>query len=270
MQPRLVLIKSSFQGSATVSVTRKPHFRATGLHGHDFYELDIITAGSIPATLNGNCLTASAGAVFFLTPEDMHDYLPADEEIDILNIQFQGKFVSDAVLHPLVESGKRVFVLEGEALRSFEAICNLLEMYCNTKNSSAEILWRLLEAALLMLDKDKTEETAPPTADMPRALTYIHEHFKENPPLSALASLLSLDERYFCAKFKEYTGKSYKEYLRERKLSYAKRLLLSSTHSVTEIALECGYGTTSHFNREFKAHFGTTPLAMRRGTEKKG
>ena len=81
-------------------------------------------------------------------------------------------------------------------------------------------------------------------------------------------ALLSLNERYFCTKFKEYTGKSYKEYLREHKLSYAKRLLRSSTHSVTEIAFECGYTTTSHFNREFKAFYGETPLSMRKGAKK--
>ena len=140
-------------------------------------------------------------------------------------------------------------------------------MYCNTKNSSAEILWRLLEAALLMLDKDKTEETAPPTADMPRALTYIHEHFKENPSLGEVAAMLSLNKQYFCGKFKEYTKKSYKEYVRERKLSYAKRLLRSSDLSVTEIALECGYATQSHFNREFKAYFGIAPLTMRQNAK---
>ena len=260
MQPRL--IRPSFQRGAAVCVQKKVGFHSCNLHGHDFYELDIITAGKAPTTLNGDALTASAGTVFFLTPEDIHDY-PTKDKIDILNIQFQGRFISDAVLRPLTESGSRVFQLDGDTLRSVTEIATILEKHCAAQDPSADILCRLLEITVLMLGRNGAQETAPPTADMPRALTYIHEHFKENPPLSTLASLLSLNERYFCAKFKEYTGKSYKEYLRERKLSYAKRLLLSSTYSVTEIALECGYFTTSHFNREFKAYFGTTPLAVR-------
>lgn len=264
MQPRL--IKLNLQGPAAVSVTRKSSFHLCSLHGHDFFELDIITAGSAATALNGDRLTASAGTVFFLTPEDLHEY-PTDGKIDILNIQFQGKVVSDDVLRPLTESGSRVFSLDEDTMTAFTSVCALLEAHCADKNPSAEILCRLLEIILLTLKKDENEATAPPTAAMPRALTYIHEHFKENPPLSAVAALLSLNERYFCTKFKEYTGKSYKEYLRERKLSYAKRLLRSSDLSVTEIALECGYATQSHFNREFKAHFDTTPLAMRQNVK---
>ena len=139
-------------------------------------------------------------------------------------------------------------------------------MYCNQKNSSAEILWRLLEAALLMLDKDKTEETAPPTADMPRALTYIHEHFKENPSLSEIAAIIPLNERYFCTRFREYTGVTYKEYLKKLKLRYARRLLLVTELSVTEISEASGYFTQSHFNREFKSYYGVTPIAMRKSS----
>lgn len=261
MQPRL--IKKNFENGKAVFTERKRNLHTSLLHGHDFYELDIITAGNASTTLNGDSLTASAGTVFFLTPEELHDY-PTREGIDILNVQFQGRLVSNTVLRPLVESGHRAFFLREDTFRSVEGVFELLEKQTSSPTPSEDILSRLLEILLLTLGKDNAKETAPPSADMPRALTYIQEHFKENPPLCALASLLSLNERYFCFKFKEYTGKSYKEYLRERKLSYAKKLLHSSSHSVTEIAFECGYGTTSHFNREFKAYFGITPLAVRK------
>ena len=71
--------------------------------------------------------------------------------------------------------------------------------------------------------------------------------------------------REFEAKFREYTGKTYKEYLKELKLRYARRLLLVTEMSVTEISAASGYATQSHFNREFKNYYGLSPLGMRSG-----
>ena len=103
--------------------------------------------------------------------------------------------------------------------------------------------------------------------DIQKALIYIHAHFKENPSLKKVAALLSLNEKYFCSKFKEYTGTSYKNYLRIKKLGYARRLIFATDLSGAEIAQRSGYSTQSHFNREFKELYGTSPLHMRRGTK---
>ena len=84
---------------------------------------------------------------------------------------------------------------------------------------------------------------------MQKAITYINEHFKENPPLAEIAAVAAVSDRYFCSKFREYTGKTYKEYLKELKLRYARRLLLVTEMSVTEISAASGYATQSHFNR---------------------
>ena len=264
MQARM--IRRLFKDEAAVSVKRTPQFHTCALHGHGFYELDIVIGGSAPSTLNGNLYTACAGTVFFLTPEDLHDY-PTAEKIDILNIQFQGCAVSNAVLRALIDSKCRSFVLESAAFRSVCDVFPLIEEQLNAVRPNAEILARLLEVILLTLQKEGVAVVGTEhknVADMSRALTYLHEHFMKNPTLGEVAAVLSLNERYFCAKFKEHTGQRYKDYLRERKLAYAKLLLHSTSLSVTEIAFESGYDTTSHFNREFKAYFGTTPLSVRK------
>jgi two-component system response regulator YesN len=100
---------------------------------------------------------------------------------------------------------------------------------------------------------------------MQKALFYIHEHFKDNPPLSEVAALFPLDPRYFCRRFKEYTGMTYKEYLTGLKLRFARRLVLSSDMPIVRIAESAGFGTQSHFNKEFRREYGTSPLRMRRG-----
>ena len=90
-------------------------------------------------------------------------------------------------------------------------------------------------------------------------MAYVNAHFKENPSLEKVASLVFFNKRYFCKLFKKFTGKTYIQYLREVKLNYALNLLKRTNLSITAVALESGYTTISHFNREFYAYYQKTP-----------
>jgi len=54
------------------------------------------------------------------------------------------------------------------------------------------------------------------------------------------------------------------QYVIARRLELAKRLLLTSTHTVAEIAWSIGYENMSHFRRLFTMHIGMTPGEIRR------
>jgi transcriptional regulator GlxA family with amidase domain len=54
------------------------------------------------------------------------------------------------------------------------------------------------------------------------------------------------------------------EFLRSRRLELARTRLLSSPEStVTEIALDCGFGHLGRFSIQYRAHFGEGPLQTR-------
>ena len=78
------------------------------LHGHDFYEIDIILSGKADSTLNGKPVNAACGNVFLLTPEDFHDYT-ASVKTQILGIQFFEESVDGELLQSLLSSEKRAF-----------------------------------------------------------------------------------------------------------------------------------------------------------------
>ena len=236
------------------------------LHGHDFYEIDVIIGGKAETMINGKIETAERGAVYFMTPEDFHEYREL-EALKVLNIQFFGDDVHSTLLRPLADGEKRSFSPTEEA---FMIICDLfsvMQRSAEMGGEASEILPRLLESLLTVMGKfatttDDEKRHTPP--DIQSALVYIQEHFRENPSLSSVASLLSLNERYFCARFKKYTGRTYKEYLRRTKLRFARKLILSTDFSMTDIYERCGYGTQSHFNREFKERYGVSPRDLRR------
>lgn len=262
------LVTSSFQNGVNIRVEKKIEFNNCSLHGHDFYEIDIIIGGASATTLNGKTKLAKTGTIFFLSPEDFHDY-SGDEKLDIYNIQFSEDMVSSGILERIASSRNRIYYPDEKCFRS---ICTLTAEMDNINTgdyANAEILSRLLECILLLLCRNLTNEqnASPGNSDMQKAVIYIHAHFRENPSLCDVAGVLHLNEKYFCRKFREYTGQKYKDYLKTMKLRYARRLILATSRPISEISSESGYGSQSHFNREFKEFYGSAPLEFRRKTQ---
>jgi len=257
------LISSEFGTNSGISVKLKKDFRASILHGHDFYEIDLVIGGENVGRINREDVTLRRRDAFFMTPEDFHEYGDSGM-LDILNIHFTSDAVSSEVLISLVNSGKRLFNIEEKSFERLEKLCLLLyELYRD--GVDILILSKLLDSILLLLYREcgNTHSESVGGEEMQKAIMYIHTHFRENPSLSEVASVIPLSERYFCRRFKEYTGENYKSYLKKMKLKYARRLILSTNYSMLEIAERAGYITQSHFNREFKAEYGITPKKLR-------
>jgi AraC-like DNA-binding protein len=55
-------------------------------------------------------------------------------------------------------------------------------------------------------------------------------------------------------------------YIAARRVERAKRMMIISTESLTEIALNCGFADQSHLNRQFRRAVGVTPGQWRRSS----
>ena len=96
------------------------------------------------------------------------------------------------------------------------------------------------------------------------AQQYIEEHFHEHITLSDVAAYTGLSECYFSNLFKVETGKNYYDYLSERRIETAKRMLLKDPRAkIYEIGEQVGYEETITFNRNFRKYVGMTPREFR-------
>ena len=62
--------------------------------------------------------------------------------------------------------------------------------------------------------------------------------------------------------FRDVTGKSPYQFVKEMRLNRARELLVEDGNSVTQISKAVGYRSASHFINEFKDRFGVTPRAF--------
>ena len=70
--------------------------------------------------------------------------------------------------------------------------------------------------------------------------------------LTDLAAVAGLSRMHFAAQFRRSTGFRPHEYVLDRRIEYARRLLVSSDLSLIEIALSAGFADQAHFSRVFK------------------
>jgi len=271
MKTRTRLAAREFSENRNISISKREGFPGSTLHGHDFYELDIILTGTVNSVINGEERVMRVGDVAFMTPADFHEYA-YDAPFDLYNIQFTDEAVSEEISAEILKIQNRMFSLSEKDAGKIFTIVDLMREIDFKSEKSTGILSRMLECILLVLMQNARSDDGSErekSGVVLRALSYVNLHFKENPTLREISAIAMLNERYFCSKFKEYTGKTYKEYLKEMKLRYARRLLLATELSVIDISEQSGYSTQSHFNREFKDFFGISPLKMRKDKKTK-
>jgi len=96
-----------------------------------------------------------------------------------------------------------------------------------------------------------------------QAIELMESHIASPLKVSALASHLNTSARELNRLFAKYAGKPPTEVWRDMRLAHGHWLLLNSSRSVTQIALECGFADGAHFTRWFKRAYGETPVAFR-------
>jgi AraC-like DNA-binding protein len=91
----------------------------------------------------------------------------------------------------------------------------------------------------------------------------IPESELSNYSLEDLARLLRCCERHASRLFREEMGTGFLSYVSGLRLSKACQLLLNGNLKITDIALQSGHGSVTHFNYAFKKRFHTSPMKWR-------
>ena len=100
----------------------------------------------------------------------------------------------------------------------------------------------------------------PPAA---RIREYVDEHVGDRLELPILAEVAGYGVHHFCRLFRETFGQSPHDYVRERRLEAARKLLATADCGIGEVAAECGFADQSHLTRCFKSMYGAPPARWR-------
>ena len=99
---------------------------------------------------------------------------------------------------------------------------------------------------------------------MRRATELLRERLDGEVSLPEVAAECKLSVSHFARSFKQAIGQTPHRWLLDRRVDEAKNLMLHSGMRLSEIALDCGFGDQTSFNRAFKKIAGTSPGDWRR------
>jgi len=95
------------------------------------------------------------------------------------------------------------------------------------------------------------------------AIEYIRNYFGSDITRLSIAEYVHLNESYFSELFNKEVGQSFSNYLTMVRIEAAKKLLINSELSISEISFKVGYSNQSYFAKLFKNITGRTPMQFK-------
>ena len=121
-----------------------------------------------------------------------------------------------------------------------------------------------LEYNLEQIRKRVKKSTVQTDPRIQTVIDYIMLNPTEEYTSDKLSGMAEVAETTFRRQFKEATGKTATEFIRQVRLTTAARLLLVSNDPVNCIAHDVGFEDANHFTRVFRQAFGMTPGRYRK------
>ena len=94
-------------------------------------------------------------------------------------------------------------------------------------------------------------------------LDYIHENYMQPVLAEKMAKMCNMSYSYFSRFFRHAVGQTFSDYLLYVRLTEAEKLLITTSKSISQIALDTGFSTSSYFITQFKKHRHITPKQLK-------
>ena len=246
--------------------------KPVGKHSHeDYYEI-LITLDDYFETVDGETFLRKQKDVTILRPNVSHSINNLDENSCHYNIAVRKKYFESfienktALKSYFTKNNYLSFTLDNE---TYSYVNNITAKLDNQKYDYLSltliesVLYAIVSCALpLLICK---EESSDKILDLIKdAVAKINNGTLIEKSPKDLYALYPLSHTTFIKAFKKLTDKTPSEYLTDKKLEYAKNLLLTTNDSVLDISLKIGFESVSHFIRIFKMKYGITPLQLRK------
>ncbi|MBP1990633.1 AraC family transcriptional regulator [Paenibacillus eucommiae] len=259
---------------------RTQSFNMDQNHAHETYEIYYMRAGERFYFIKDRSYHVVQGDLVLIPPLVLHKTTEASSpNHERVLINFQAGFVAPMQAQIGVDlfaafEGFPVIRPHIKGNPALEAIFEKLLTEQHRKEPGADGYLKLLLAELLLWmhrEVQKTSERDPgrehPTElhrNVSDIVKHINEHHREKLRLPSIAEHFHISPYYLCHIFKKVTGFTLVEYVQQIRIREAQKLLKNTRLSVSTIAEESGFDSSTHFGRVFKSLCGRSPLQYRK------
>ncbi len=164
-------------------------------------------------------------------------------------------------------------VIEGKDKDILITVWKMLIIEMQTRdNLQHEMLQMMLKRILILSTRIYKDQHNIQTLDkenlnLVRSFNYmVEKHFKEKHTVAEYANLLNKSPKTLSNLFKSLDSKTPIQYIQDRIMLEARRLLKYTDKGVSEIGYELGYSDVQSFSRFFKRQEGLSPIEYKNNT----
>lgn len=277
---------ASFPLAVYYSVMSKNVLGFTNWHWHEELQFCLVVEGSICFFTNNRQQILAPGQGIFINSSCLHMAKPMtepDSAYICLNVHprllssFSGSIMESRYVTPYLKNSSisDIPLFPEPALRQKKILDGILQIYRLYEKkafgyeleicSILGILWLDLVRHLERNSPHATENRTKNHANVQKIFTYISRHYSESITLDMIAKELAFSVGECCRMFKKITGQTIISYLTLYRITKSTELLRNTDLSISQIAYETGFSSTSYFIGKFKEQLGTTPLRFRKG-----
>lgn len=233
------------------------------------YLLKLTVSGCGLLTYGGKQYRLSAGRFFLIDCQQYQEYQtePGADGWHVLWFHFYGPaaaFYYDAFLQQTDDSpvasltaDSPVYALMEQLLRLEPERSGQLEIDLD----AAAILTQVLTQCVLAARRPLRQQVP---ALILQIRAYLAQNYARKLTLQALSAQFGLSPCYLQRLFKRYTGQSPTAYLIYLRMNQAKKLMRTTSLSISEISYSVGIENLGYFTRQFRQQEGQTPQQYRK------
>lgn len=229
---------------------------------HAHMEIVYVVEGSVTMQIDGKHHVLQKDQLSICFPYVIHSYEEAPDAQAII-LLFSPDSVGTLSWNPQKTKPSMPFLTPGpEILPLLQRMLH----YAKNRDTGAEMLGKAYLTALMgeLLMQQSMEAIKDVDRNViTEVLSYCAEHFAEDISITAVARSLHISESYVTKLFNTKLNSSFRNYVNQLRIMEAKKLLRSTSRSIVDIMLSCGFNNQSSFNRVFSQETGMTPRQFR-------
>ena len=134
-----------------------------------------------------------------------------------------------------------------------------------SSTAGQDLILEMFRSYCRLVRKHTMKHYSPPVQ---RAITTIDSDLTANLSLNTLSTMQNLSPSYLSALFSQETGQTLTEYVNQKRVKLAMRLLATTKLQIQTIAQHCGILDVHYFSKVFKKVVGLTPKQYRESQQK--
>lgn len=118
--------------------------------------------------------------------------------------------------------------------------------------------------------RESTGPLTPSTALIERAKALVLSEATKGASVADIVKRLGVSRRLLELRYRETEGITICQALMQRRLEIAKKLILTTSRKIVQIAAECGFSDAKHLTHSLRSACGKSPRELRQGKSQKG